>query len=58
MTIWVDENGDPSDAPMASEGAAVDAIVLALLLWSGVAGAAPPGDAVDAQADPPEPMGP
>ncbi|MGW6442670.1 Rv1733c family protein [Lentzea sp. NPDC055074] len=39
VTIWVDEHGDPSDPPMTPEGAAIDAIALALLLWAGVAGA-------------------
>lgn len=39
VTIWIDESGNPSDAPMTAEGAAIDAITLALLLWSGVAGA-------------------
>ncbi|MCX2951426.1 hypothetical protein [Lentzea sp. NEAU-D7] len=38
VTIWIDENGNPSDAPITPGGAAIDAIVLALLLWSGVAG--------------------
>ncbi|MFJ8962522.1 hypothetical protein ACIRG5_24350 [Lentzea sp. NPDC102401] len=38
VTIWIDESGNPSDPPMTPEGAAIDAIVLALLLWSGVVG--------------------
>jgi hypothetical protein len=38
VTIWIDGNGNPSDPPMTSEGATIDAIVLAMLLWSGVAG--------------------
>lgn len=39
VTIWVDETGNASEPPMTPEGAAIDAIVLALLLWSGVTGA-------------------
>lgn len=39
VTIWVDGTGNASEPPMTPEGAAIDAIVLALLLWSGVTGA-------------------
>jgi hypothetical protein len=39
VRIWVDQNGKVSEPPMTNEGAAIDAIVLALLLWSAAAGA-------------------
>ena len=39
VTIWVDERGSVSEPPMTTEGAAIDAIVLALLLWGATAGA-------------------
>jgi len=38
VSIWIDENGNASEPPMTNGGAAIDAIVLALLLWSAAAG--------------------
>lgn len=38
VSIWVDESGAVSEPPITSEGAALDAIFLALLLWSAAAG--------------------
>ena len=39
VTIWIDESGNPSDPQMTAEGAAIDAITLALMMWGGVASA-------------------
>ena len=39
VPIWIDESGGATEPPMTNEGAAIDAIMLALLLWSAVAGA-------------------
>ncbi|MCP2247263.1 Rv1733c family protein [Lentzea aerocolonigenes] len=38
VPIWVDRDGRVTEPPMTNEGAAIDAIVLALLLWSAAAG--------------------
>lgn len=39
VPIWIDESGAATEPPMTSEGAAIDAVFLGLLLWSAVAGA-------------------
>ena len=38
VSIWVDESGEVSKPPLTTEGAALDAIFLSLLLWSAAAG--------------------
>ncbi|MGW4213625.1 Rv1733c family protein [Lentzea sp. NPDC004789] len=38
VPIWVDRSGSVTDPPITTAGAALDAIVLALLLWSAAAG--------------------
>lgn len=38
VSIWVDRNGNATEPPLTGAGAAIDAIVLALLLWSAAAG--------------------
>lgn len=38
VPIWVDRDGTVSDPPLSTEGAAIDAVVLAFLLWSAAAG--------------------
>ncbi|USX54399.1 hypothetical protein [Lentzea sp. HUAS12] len=40
VPIWVDEHGATTAPPLSTEGAAVDAILLAFLLWSAAAGSA------------------
>jgi len=39
VPIWVDESGSVTDPPATEAGAAINAILTALLLWSAVAGA-------------------
>lgn len=39
VSIWVDQNGELSQPPITTAGAALDGIFLALLLWGGTAGA-------------------
>ncbi|GAB2861969.1 Rv1733c family protein [Lentzea nigeriaca] len=39
VPVWIDESGRVTEPPMTSEGAAVNAIILAFLLWSAVTGA-------------------
>ncbi|MDX8052193.1 hypothetical protein SK571_22645 [Lentzea sp. BCCO 10_0798] len=38
VPIWIGENGEVSEPPLTAEDAALDAIFLALLLWSAAAG--------------------
>ncbi|MET8764894.1 hypothetical protein [Lentzea sp. NPDC004782] len=38
VPIWIDRNGGLTEPPITTGGAAIDAIVLALLLWSAAAG--------------------
>jgi len=38
VPIWIDRSGNLTEPPITSAGAAIDAIVLALLLWSAAAG--------------------
>jgi hypothetical protein len=38
VPIWVDRSGDVTEPPLTPAGAAIDALVLALLLWSAIAG--------------------
>ncbi|MET9232222.1 hypothetical protein [Lentzea sp. NPDC003310] len=40
VPIWVDEDGDVTSAPISAEGAVIDAIFLAVLLWAAAAGSA------------------
>ncbi|WP_330275871.1 hypothetical protein OG205_09500 [Lentzea sp. NBC_00516] len=40
VPIWIDQDGAMTEAPTTEEGAAFNAILLALLLWSAVAGTA------------------
>jgi hypothetical protein len=38
VPIWIDRSGNLTEPPITTAGAAIDAIVLALLLWSAAAG--------------------
>jgi hypothetical protein len=38
VSVWIDRSGGVTEPPITTAGAAVDAIVLALLLWSAAAG--------------------
>ncbi|GLZ27932.1 hypothetical protein Lesp02_01220 [Lentzea sp. NBRC 105346] len=38
LPIWIDDNGDIADPPLTPQGAAINAIILALLLWGGMSG--------------------
>lgn len=38
VSIWVDENGSASEPPLTPAGAAIDALVLALMLWGAATG--------------------
>ncbi|GGU50513.1 Rv1733c family protein [Lentzea flava] len=38
VPVWIDRNGAVTVPPMTNEGAAINAILLALLLWGGTAG--------------------
>ncbi|SDH61026.1 hypothetical protein SAMN05216553_13513 [Lentzea fradiae] len=40
VPVWVGEDGMVTEPPLTSEGAAIDAVFLALLLWSAAAGSA------------------
>ncbi len=39
VPIWVDRDGDLTSAPLSTEGAAFNAIAVAVLLWAGAVGA-------------------
>ncbi|GLZ27820.1 membrane protein [Lentzea sp. NBRC 105346] len=39
VPIWIDDQGEVSSPPLTAEGAAINAIILALLLWGGTSGA-------------------
>ncbi len=39
VPIWIDERGGMTDPPMTNEGAALNGILLALLLWGAITGA-------------------
>lgn len=39
VPTWIDESGAVTEPPMTDEGAAINGIILALLLWSAVTGA-------------------
>lgn len=38
VPIWIDESGGVTEPPMTEEGAAINGIILAFLLWSAVTG--------------------
>lgn len=39
VPIWIDESGAMADPPMTNEGAALNGIILAFLLWGAITGA-------------------
>jgi hypothetical protein len=39
VPVWIDESGGVTQPPLSSEGAAINGIILAFLLWSAVTGA-------------------
>lgn len=39
VPIWIDRNGDLTSAPLSTEGAAVNAVFVAVLLWASAVGA-------------------